>query len=170
MENHPESAEEAGSEARASRASAQSEAAMSMRLVQTAALGSATGCCRCVHRGERWDRIAGKAYCPECQESLAGGEAEPLVERTEPKPCAICAHRGTICFQTFPLEAGAPVEMDLCPEHLRSLLSRRLGPYGYHQLQRQLQALGIDASEVFLLHEAFYDHHGRALKPVQEVI
>lgn len=143
---------------------------MSIRLVQTAELQSALACSRCAHEGERWDRIAGKQYCPQCQESLAGGEAQPLVVKTDPNPCAVCGHRGGVCFQTFPLEAESAVEMDLCSEHLRSLLSRRLGPYGYHQLQRQLRSLGIDPSEVFLLHEAFYDRHGRALQPVQEVL
>jgi hypothetical protein len=44
-----------------------------------------------------------------------------------------------------------------------------LGPQGFCQLQRQLQGLGVHSTDVFLLHEAFYDHFGRALKPVQQL-
>src|SRR5262249_59669451 len=40
-------------------------------------------CCRCGKLAQGWDRIVDKAYCPECQESLASGEAPPLVERTQ---------------------------------------------------------------------------------------
>ena len=130
----------------------------------------AAGCCRCGQPGDRWDRVAGKPYCPQCEELLAAGESAPLIEPTQPPPCAICGHRGTVSVQTYPLEAAEPLEMDLCPEHLRSLLSRRLGPHGYHQLQLQLQALGLQPADVFLLHEAFYDGHGKALQPVQEVL
>jgi hypothetical protein len=142
----------------------------SLRLAAVASNPQITICNRCPAASERWDHIAGKAYCPQCQEQLASGESEPLIERTEPKLCAICDRRGTVCLQSFPLNADSPVEMDLCPDHLRALLSRRLGPHGYHQLQRQLQQLGLHTGEIFLLHEAFYDSHGRALKPVEEVI
>lgn len=126
------------------------------------------GCCRCAQAGQRWDRVAAKAYCPQCEEQLAAGEMEPLVEPTEPRLCVICSRRGTVCYRTFPRETEQTLEMDLCPEHLRDLLSRRLGPFGYHQLHRQLCTLGLRTSEVFLLHDAFYDRQGRALKPVHE--
>jgi len=36
-------------------------------------------CCRCGLDRDRWDRIAGKTYCPNCQEDLAMGEGEPLI-------------------------------------------------------------------------------------------
>src|SRR5437660_692549 len=126
-------------------------------------------CCRCSRAGERWDRIAGRAYCPRCQEALAQGEGEPLRERTAASHCCICDLKGTVCFQTFPLESPAPVEMDLCPEHLRGLLSRRLGSHAFHQLQRQLGLLELTAEDVFLLHEAFYDTLGRPRQPILEV-
>jgi hypothetical protein len=126
-------------------------------------------CCRCGEGERRWDRIAGKPYCPNCQEELAVGEAPPLVERTERARCTICAHVGTVRFLTFPLHAQEAVEFDLCPEHLRALLGRRLGPHAYAQVARQLSQLGIDVEDVFLLHSAFYDSDGRALYPAVEV-
>ena len=122
-------------------------------------------CCRCVDFGP-WDRIASKGYCPNCQEMLALGDAPPLVERANKRRiCAVCGCRGTVCYATLPLNSEAAVEMDLCGEHLRALLSRGLGPHAYHQLHRQLQAVGVAAEDVFLLHEAFYDSNGRALQP-----
>ena len=122
-------------------------------------------CCRC-HEGKgHWDRIAGKPYCPNCQELLAQGEADPLVERTQKQRCAVCSQLGTVCYATYPLNAETPVEMDLCPEHLRGLLGRRLGPYAYHQLRRELRTVGLEADAIFLLHDAFYDVNGRALQP-----
>lgn len=140
----------------------------SLRFAATMGPVSPDSCCRCSQPGERWDRIAAKAYCPQCQEQLAAGELEPLVEPTVPQLCAACGRRGTVCFQTFPLQASQAIEMDLCPAHLRDVLSRRLGQSSYHQLLRQLRTLGLQASEVFLLHDAFYDRRGRALKPVQD--
>lgn len=141
-----------------------------VRQVCASELPAATGCCRCRQEGDRWDRIAGKAYCPQCEEMLAAGESDPLVEPTQPHKCVICGHRGTVAVQTYPLEAAAPVEMNLCPEHVRALLSRCLGPLGFHELQRQLQPLGLQPADVFLLHEAFYDGQGKALKPVEEAL
>ena len=47
-------------------------------------------CCRCAVSGDRWDRIAGKTYCPNCLEALAMGEGDPLIARTERKRCAVC--------------------------------------------------------------------------------
>ena len=125
-------------------------------------------CCRCNDESGRWDRIAGKAYCPDCQESLVMGLARPLVERTQKNCCAACGKMGTVCFTSFPLNQTLTVEMDLCPEHLRALMGRRLGPGAYHQIHRQLQVLGISADQVFLLHNAFYDANGRALQPAAE--
>jgi hypothetical protein len=63
------------------------------------------------------------------------------------------------------LRLNALIELDLCAEHFRDLIGRRLGPYAFQQLRRQLQALDLDAGQLFLLHDAFYDEHGRALKP-----
>ena len=127
-----------------------------------------TRCTRCKHGDGLWDRLAGKALCPNCQEALAMGEGEPFVERAAKKPCAVCSRMGTLCYRTFPLHVDKAVEMDLCAEHFRDLLGRRLGPYAYQQLRRQLQTLGLSADQVFLLHDAFYDRNGRALQPAQE--
>lgn len=131
---------------------------------------SSTGllCSRCVAGEHRWDRIADLAYCPNCQEALAQGEAPPLVLRTEVRRCAVCARKGTVRFLTFPLNANAAVEIDLCGEHLRGMLGRRLGPYAFHQLQRQLRTVNLKTEDVFLLHSEFYDNKGKALRPAVE--
>lgn len=125
-------------------------------------------CSRCQASGCPWDRIVGEPICPDCQESLAQGEGEPLVVRTEKHRCAVCQHQGTLRYVTYPLHAAQPVEMDLCARHFQALLARRLDRHAYHQLSRQLQALGFTARQVFLLHEAFYDDQGRSLQPVPE--
>jgi hypothetical protein len=125
-------------------------------------------CSRCPADHQPWDRIAGTAYCPGCEEAIVLGETPPLVARTEPNPCAACERVGTVRYETFPLHGPGAVALDLCAEHLRSLLGRRLGPYAYHQLRRQLQALGVAVEDVFLLHAAFYDPDGRALQPADE--
>lgn len=140
----------------------------SVRWAQLGSVPERVPCCRCGSADRSWDRIVGKAYCPNCQEQLAVGEGEPLVEKTEPKRCAVCGRAGTVCFQTFPLHAGKAVAIDLCAEHVRGLVARGLGPYAYHQLRRQLQALGLGVEELFLLHSAFYDAEGRALHPAVE--
>jgi hypothetical protein len=126
-------------------------------------------CCRCANGQCRWDRIAGKAYCPGCQEALVLGLAEPLVERTQKQPCAACGRIGTVCFLSFPLQASTPVEIDLCPEHLRGLLGRRLSPPAFGRLRRRLQPLGLNVERIFLLHDAFYDLKGHALQPAIEL-
>jgi hypothetical protein len=137
----------------------------SVRLTPPHALSGVAPCCLCALAEARWDQIVGKPYCPSCEELLVQGEASPVVERTEAGACAVCHHRGTLRFLTFPLESEISVEVDLCPEHLRALLGRRLEPHGYHQLRRQLLVLGIESADVFLLHEAFYDSQGQALQP-----
>jgi ribosomal protein S27E len=140
----------------------------SIRLAPPDSVFVGVACCRCGEKDRRWDRIAGKAYCPNCQEGLAIGEGEPLIERTQPHWCAACSRPGTVAFVTFPLEAPRPVEIDVCPDHLRRLLGRCLEPHAFHQLRRQLFLLGVDVCEVFLLHDTFYDGHGRALQPAVE--
>src|SRR5262245_60034923 len=125
-------------------------------------------CCRCSAAAKGWDRIVGKPYCPNCEEALATGEGPPFVERTEKNRCTVCNCAGTVRFLTFPLNMAVAVEMDLCPEHLRGLLGRRLGAHAFAQLRRRLHAVGVDVGNVFLLHDAFYDAHGRALQPAIE--
>ena len=100
-------------------------------------------CCRCDAGNGRWDRLAGKPYCPHCQEMLVLGEAAPLVEPTHSSHCAVCARVGTVTFTSFPLDGRLAVDMELCSEHIRALLGRRLGSYAFHQLCRQLRALAL---------------------------
>jgi hypothetical protein len=123
-------------------------------------------CCRCGIVGEYWDKLAGRPFCPDCQEALARGDGPPLIERTEKRPCCVCDRPGTVRYLTQPLNTTVLLEMDLCPEHFRALLARCLGPFAFHQLSRQLRALKLTAEQVFLLHDAFYDRQGRALQPV----
>ncbi len=137
----------------------------SLRLVSGTDVSS-TPCDRCQAVQGRWDRIAGKVMCPQCEESLLQGETAPLREPSQPNRCAICNRLGTVCYLTYPLQSESPVEIDLCGQHLRDLLGRRLGPYAYYQLRRQLRSCGFEPTEVFLLHEAFYDEAGRALRPI----
>src|SRR5262249_35150420 len=99
---------------------------------------------------------------------LVLGLARPLTERTEPNGCAACGRVGTVCFSTFPLNQPLPVEMDLCPEHLRRLLGRRLGPGAFNQVRRQLRVLGLSAEEVFLLHRASSHPKAAPLPPPEE--
>jgi hypothetical protein len=140
----------------------------SLRMVAHDATG-AVPCCRCGSGERNWDRIGGKVYCPQCEEAIVLGECEPLVERTEQHACAVCGKVGTLCYRTFPLHATNPLEIDLCPDHFRCLMGRRLGPFAFHQLGRKLSAHGLAADEVFMLHSAFYDASGRALQPIPEV-
>ena len=125
-------------------------------------------CSRCQAPGCYWDRIASQACCPDCEETLAAGEGPPLVARTVKSRCAICDRVGTVPYLTFPLHSAGALELDLCPEHFRSLLGRRLGPYAFQQLRRRLYALGLSVEQIFLLHEVFYDSQGRALQPVMD--
>jgi hypothetical protein len=67
---------------------------------------------------------------------------------------------------TYPLHGRTPVEMDLCGEHLRALIGRRLGPAVFWELCRKLAELGLQREQVFLLHEAFYDSKGQSLQPI----
>lgn len=141
----------------------------SVRIVDETPGAVTEPCCRC-GRGQRpWDRIAGLPYCPDCQESLVQGEAAPLVARTRTAACAVCGRQGTVAYETHPRRGPGPLGMDLCAEHLRALLGRRLGPHAYHHLGRRLHGLGLAADDVFLLHGAFYDGMGRALRPAVEV-
>jgi hypothetical protein len=141
----------------------------SLRLAPAGTIPALLACCRCGASDRPWDRMASRAYCPNCQELLALGESDPLVEPTERRRCAVCSRLGTLCFHSFPLHGPAPVAIDLCPEHLRGLIGRRLGPYAFHQLRRLLNTLGLSTEELFLLHSAFYDADGHALHPAVEI-
>ncbi|HYT94697.1 MAG TPA: hypothetical protein VEL76_38630 [Gemmataceae bacterium] len=139
-----------------------------MRISPPGSIALWVPCCRCGSVAQGWDRIAEKPYCPNCEEAIIIGEAPPLIERTDKGRCTICACLGTVRYLTFPHNSLYAVDMDLCPEHLRCLLGRRLGTHAFAQLRRQLEKLGINVGDVFLLHEAFYDMNGRALQPASD--
>jgi hypothetical protein len=141
----------------------------SLRLIPVENAPPVQPCCRCRTAGHNWDRIMGKSYCPDCEEALATGEGEPLIERAERNACAVCGLVGTVRYLTFPLESAEVLEIDLCARHFRELLGRRLGVFAFQQLRRQLQAVNLDAGQVFLLHDAFYDADGQALQPAVEL-
>jgi hypothetical protein len=124
-------------------------------------------CSRCPAGDRHWDRVAGKAYCPNCQEAIALGEAAPLMERPEQRRCSICDRAGTVRFLTFPLNHAAALELDVCSLHLADLVARKLSRHAFRQLQRQLLSLNVQTDEVFLLHNEFYDREGQALRPAE---
>jgi hypothetical protein len=140
----------------------------SIRLAAADSFTLWTPCCRCGATALGWDAIAGQSYCPSCEEAIVQGDGEPLIATTQRRQCCVCPTVGTVTVQTYPLNASRPLEMDLCPTHLRALLGRRLGVSAYSQLRRQLAGLGLEVHDVFLLHEAFYDSLGRALLPAGE--
>jgi hypothetical protein len=123
-------------------------------------------CSRCPARGCHWDQLVGQPICPDCQAALLRGEADPLMLRREQRACAVCGQAGTVRYLTFPLHEPQPVEIDLCPGHLRGLMARRLSRRAFRQLRRQLNLLGLAVEQVFLLHESFYDENGVALRPL----
>jgi hypothetical protein len=123
-------------------------------------------CCQCGGTGQCWDRLAGRPYCPDCEEALVRGEGPPLVVKVEPHRCGICDQAGTVSYWTLPLRSGAVV-LDLCRDHFRDLLGRRLDPVAFAQLRRRLKYVGVGVEQVFLLHDAFYNTDGKALQPVR---
>lgn len=139
-----------------------------LRLVNAPGQSPVAPCCRCQATGCPWDRIGDHAICPDCQEQLALGEGEPLVERVVGNRCLICHHSGTVRYLTYPLHARDPLAIDLCSSHFHDFLARRLDRYAYRTLSRGLQHLGLSAKQIFLLHEAFYDERGHPLQPVPE--
>jgi hypothetical protein len=141
----------------------------SLRLITRSHVCPLAPCSQCEAAGCQWDRIVGQPYCPDCEETLAMGEGPAFVARTEKHNCVICDQIGTVAFITFPLHADSPLEMDLCPEHFRALLARRLRPQAFEQLRRRLHNLGLAVEQIFLLHDVFYDSSGRALQPIVEL-
>lgn len=139
-----------------------------LRFVNASGQSPLAPCSRCQATGCPWDRIGEHPICPDCQEMLALGEGEPLVERVIPSRCLICHHSGSVRYITFPLHGREPLAIDLCPGHFHDFLARRLDRYAYRTLNRGLQGLGLSVKQVFLLHEAFYDERGHPLQPVPE--
>lgn len=140
-----------------------------LRLVTGSGHSPLAECSRCQAVGCPWDRIGSQVVCPDCQEQLALGEGEPLVEKiVHSRSCAVCNTQGTVRYLTFPLHGRDPLELDLCPKHFHALVGRRLDRYAYRTISRLLSRVGLNAKQVFLLHEAFYDERGRPLQPVPE--
>ena len=48
----------------------------SLRRARKGDIPNVESCCRCGQAHRRWDRIAGQAYCPNCQEQLIQGEGK----------------------------------------------------------------------------------------------
>ena len=140
-----------------------------LRVIAVSGQSPLDPCGRCQATGCPWDRLGAHPLCPDCQELLASGEADPLVERLVPHECAVCGKTGAVPYLTFPLHARDPMAIDLCPTHFHALLGRRLDRYAYRILCRQLQEAGFSTKHIFLLHEAFYDERGHPLQPVAEV-
>src|SRR5437763_12159983 len=140
----------------------------SMRVVSDSGLSPVSPCSRCQSIGCHWDRLEGQPLCPDCQVDLLRGEGDPLVMRRERRGCAICDQLGTIRYMSFPLHESEPIEIDLCPSHLRDLMSRRLTSRAFQRLRRQLNLLGLAVEQIFLLHESFYDENGFALRPMPD--
>jgi hypothetical protein len=124
-------------------------------------------CARCPAGERHWDRVAGKPYCPNCQEAIALGEFPPIREKPEARRCVVCDRLGTVRFLTFPLNHAAALELDICSLHLADLVGRRLSRHAFRQLKRQMLTLNVQTDEVFLLHHEFYDHEGQALRPAE---
>lgn len=139
-----------------------------LRLVTASGQSPLAACTRCEATGCPWDRIGTTAVCPDCQECLALGEAEPLIQRLVPECCLVCGQHGTVPYLTWPLHSRDPLAIDLCPTHFHDYLGRRLDRYAYRMLSRALQASGLSVKQIFLLHEAFYDERGHPLQPVPE--
>jgi hypothetical protein len=139
-----------------------------LRFMKAPLQAQIAACGRCQATGCPWDRIGELPICPDCQELLALGEGEPLVERVVPLRCLVCHHMGTVRYLTFPLHGRDPLAIDLCSTHFHDFMGRKLDRYAYRTLNRGLSGLGLSAKQIFLLHEAFYDERGHPLQPVPE--
>lgn len=139
-----------------------------LRKVSGAGLSPLAPCVRCLSTGCPWDRIGATPVCPDCQEKLAEGEGEPLVERLIHQTCAVCGNLGTVPYLTYPLHVREPLALDLCPQHFHQFMARRLDRSAYRSLVKSLHASGLSVKQIFLLHEAFYDERGHPIQPVRE--
>lgn len=96
------------------------------------------------------------------------GEGMPFKAPLQPTPCAVCNTRGTVPYITSPAAPPSSfLAIDLCPTHFRDLLFHRLDSTSFHTLASWLAALSLSPSLVFLLHAAFYDKAGRAIRPIR---
>jgi hypothetical protein len=125
-------------------------------------------CFQCCDHSRAWDRIAGTTMCPNCQEKLAAGEAQYFRLPVQKRICAACSHEGVVLYMTWTKkeETYQAIEIDLCGRHVKDMIGRCLDSDAFRDLEGQLNQLGVDVSQVFLLHGAFYDGAGQALQPV----
>lgn len=126
-------------------------------------------CALCDVTGAPWDEIDGLPLCPDCMEDLAAGKAQAtqfMVWRSE--PCCVCQRLGSVKFATTPLQTIKPLVATLpfCPLHLRALIGRSLDCRDFALLIGFLDQFFLAPSQIFLLHEAFYDRAGKAIQPV----
>src|SRR5262245_26442163 len=141
----------------------------SIRIISNSTHSPYRPCARCSATGCHWDCLAGQPICPDCQESLLRGESDALVLRREQSNCCVCVQGGTVPYLTYPLHETQALEIDLCPEHLRDMMARRLSVRAFRRLRRQMNLLGVAVEQIFLLHESFYDESGTALRPLSEM-
>jgi hypothetical protein len=136
-----------------------------VRLIPRHEVAALEPCSQCHAVGCHWGQIARRPFCPDCQESLARGTTPALVVPAERRPCSVCGSLGVTTYLTFPLAVPDPLEIDLCRDHFRALVSRQLKPAEYMHLRHALREHRLSPEDVFLLHEAFYDARGHALQP-----
>ncbi len=140
-------------------------------------------CDVCKSTGCPWDRLGydprtgdWKTICPDCQQ-------EAVVSGTHARfhlvwgHCVCCDDPFTGCrggfprkvtpVLTFPLHTKRVLRLEFCAAHFHEFVGRRLGSWRLIILHRRLHWLGVCPRRVFLLHEAFYDHAGKALQPVE---
>lgn len=137
---------------------------MSIRSIKA----SAKPCCRCGANNNVWDKVGPHPICYECQEKLAANACEVWRFATRHGRCAVCDEAQVVPFASLPVHAGKALEIELCGQHLRDVLGRRLSKRAFRVLRAVLEDAGISTGEIFLLHGAFYNERGNALQPVEE--
>ena len=65
-------------------------------------------CCRCAKQALGWDVIAGKSYCPACVEGIVQGEADPIIEPTQRRPCSCLSRHWQREGANLPAQVFAP--------------------------------------------------------------
>jgi hypothetical protein len=125
-------------------------------------------CWYCKAKGLRWDRLGGLPVCPDCQEMLALGTAEPAIQIPSSKGmCCVCSWPTVVSFQTSPRGSDSWLNVPLCAGHFRRSLGRCLLPGEHKRVALYLRSRGHSANAVYLFHDAFYDPKGLAVLPVE---
>ena len=118
----------------------------SLRLAPADSIFPKIPCSRCADHSRGGTGSSAKPIARTASKRWRGERRSPLWKKPIAGVVAICHHLGTVRYVTFPLHSRRPVEMELCSEHLRALIVRRLGPHGFEQLRRQLHNLGIEVA------------------------